>query len=293
MGKYPISLYVTKVLICLIVVLTCNFNFAAGLYIMLHGFIERLRQKKRTSAYPRVEPVLPERFRGLPLISEAACQFKNCPNGCATACPTGAIQADAYGMQLDLGLCTFCAACADICPHHAITFTRQYRLASTSREALIIKPTTQTIITENIPLVTPLGYKLRSMFSRSLKLREVSAAGCNACEADCNVLGNILFDLQRFGIDFVASPRHADALAVTGPLPKNMHLAIKKCYAATPEPKLVIAVGTCAISGGLFRNLSGHGKGVSELIKPDLYIPGCPPHPYTILDALLRLLGRI
>jgi Ni,Fe-hydrogenase III small subunit/formate hydrogenlyase subunit 6/NADH:ubiquinone oxidoreductase subunit I len=264
---------------------------------MLAGFIERLRQKKRTSAYPGVEPVLPERFRGLPLISEAACQFKNCLNSCATvcatACPTGAIQANAFGMQLDLGLCTFCAACAAACPHQSIAFTRQYRLASSSREALIVKPTTQSDETENIPPVTPLGYKLRSMFSRSLKLREVSAAGCNACEADCNVLGNILFDLQRFGIDFVASPRHADALAVTGPLPKNMHLALKKCHAATPEPKLVIAVGACAISGGLFRNLSGQGQGVPALIKPDLYIPGCPPHPYTILDALLRLLGRI
>jgi Ni,Fe-hydrogenase III small subunit/Pyruvate/2-oxoacid:ferredoxin oxidoreductase delta subunit len=263
---------------------------------MLHGLIERLRQKKRTSAYPEQPPLLPERFRGLPLIAEAACLTGNCGRNCASACPTGAIQTHDSGLSLDLGLCVFCASCASACPHAAISFSKEYRLAGTSREALVIRTGRQPGPAENtgnIPLLTPLERKLRSMFKRSLKLREISAAGCNACEADCNVLGNILFDAQRFGIDFVASPRHADALLITGPLPKNMRLAVQKCHAATPDPKIIIAAGTCAISGGLFRGLSGQGKGVPELLTPDLYIPGCPPHPFTILDGLLRLLGRI
>jgi Ni,Fe-hydrogenase III small subunit/Pyruvate/2-oxoacid:ferredoxin oxidoreductase delta subunit len=259
---------------------------------MLLGFLERLRQKKRTSPYPGVKPVLPERFRVLPLISDEACCHSSCTKPCVSSCPTGAMQVNAEGARLDMGLCTFCAACAKACPHSAIAFTRQHQLAATSRGSLIINAGNSNN-TDKFPLVTPLENKLRSMFGRSLKLREVSAAGCNACEADCNVLGNILFDIQRFGIDFVASPRHADALLITGPLPNNMRLALQKCYDATPEPKLVIAVGACAISGGLFRNLSGQGRGVHELLQPDLFIPGCPPHPYTILDGLLRLLGRI
>jgi Ni,Fe-hydrogenase III small subunit len=195
---------------------------------------------------------------------------------------------------LDMGLCLFCGACAAACPQKAITFSGDHRLAATRREDLLVaaKPSGMKD-TMQPPPVTPLETKIRSLFSRSLRLREVSAAGCNACEADCNVLGTIVYDLPRFGIDFVASPRHADALVITGPAPDNMRLALEKCFQATPDPKLVIAVGTCAISGGLFRNLDGRGRGLAGIARPNLLIPGCPPHPYTILDGLLRLLGRI
>jgi Ni,Fe-hydrogenase III small subunit len=133
----------------------------------------------------------------------------------------------------------------------------------------------------------------RRLFGRSLKLRQVSAGGCNACEADTNVLGTVVFDLGRFGIQFVASPRHADGLLITGPVPKNMELALKKTYEAIGTPKLVIAVGVCAISGGVFAGNPEAGKGAAEVVPVDLYIPGCPPHPITILDGMLRLLGRI
>ncbi len=135
--------------------------------------------------------------------------------------------------------------------------------------------------------------KLRTLFGRSLKLRQVSAGGCNACEADSNVLGTVGWDLGRFGIAFVASPRHADGLLVTGPVTKNMALALKKTYDAVSDPKIVIAVGTCAISGGPY---VGHGEvndGVASVVPVDLYVPGCPPNPLTILDGLLRLIGRI
>lgn len=262
---------------------------------MLNGIIERIRQKKRTVAYPKTAPALPERFRGRPAIAADLCgqvpgNAAVCAGRCAAVCPTKAIEITKHGPRLDLGRCIFCGTCAAGCPSGAMTFLRDHRLAATRREDLLVLP---GLGSGPAPAVTPLQGRLRSMFGRSLKLRQVSAAGCNACEADCNVLGTIVFDLARFGIDFVASPRHADALLITGPVPDNMRLALAKCYAATPAPKLVVAVGACAISGGLFRELSGHGRGVPEEFKPDLYIPGCPPHPYTILDGLLRLLGRI
>jgi Ni,Fe-hydrogenase III small subunit len=142
-------------------------------------------------------------------------------------------------------------------------------------------------------LAAALDAKLLKLFGRSLRLRQVSAGGCNACEADTNVLGTIGWDLGRFGIQFVASPRHADGLLITGPLTRNMELALKKTFDAVPQPKLVIAVGACAIAGGPFAGQAQVRDGVSSVVAVDLFIPGCPPHPLTILDGLLRLLGRL
>jgi Ni,Fe-hydrogenase III small subunit len=142
-------------------------------------------------------------------------------------------------------------------------------------------------------LAHALDEKTRRLFGRSFKLRQVSAGGCNACEADVNVLNTVVFDLGRFGIQFVASPRHADGLLITGPVTENMRLALKKTYDAVPAPKIVIAVGACAISGGPFIDHREVHNGADAVVPVDLYIPGCPPHPVTILDGLLRLLGRI
>jgi Ni,Fe-hydrogenase III small subunit len=167
-----------------------------------------------------------------------------------------------------------------------IRFTKEHRLAASARQNLIVgaNPLQQAQTVDK---------KIKRLFGRSLKLRQVSAGGCNACEADTNVLGTLAWDLGRFGVQFVASRRHADGLLVTGPVSANMQLALKKTYDAVPDPKIVIAVGACAISGGAYRDHDQVKNGAEAVVPVDLYIPGCPPHPLTILDGILRFLGRV
>ena len=167
-----------------------------------------------------------------------------------------------------------------------IRFTTEHRLAASPRDALMLGE-------KEFQLAKALDEKSRKLFGRSLKLRQVSAGGCNGCEADVNVLNTVVFDLGRFGIQFVASPRHADGLLITGPVTQNMESALRQTYEAVPSPKLVIAVGACAISGGPYLGHAEQRNGADGVMPVDLYIPGCPPHPITILDGLLRLLGRM
>jgi Ni,Fe-hydrogenase III small subunit/Pyruvate/2-oxoacid:ferredoxin oxidoreductase delta subunit len=245
----------------------------------------RLRQKYRTIAYPDgPPPSLPDRFRGRPRIDAS-----KCPDGCAAcadACPTRAIDLR-DGPGIDLGRCLFCTDCVNACPEGALQYGRDHRLAVRTREDLISRSDRE------LELAGALQGRLRSLFGRSLKLRQVSAGGCNACELDVNVLNTVAWDLSRFGIQFVASPRHADGLLVTGAISENMRLALRKTWDAVPEPKIVIAVGACAISGGPYLDHAEVANGVEGLLPIDLYVPGCPPHPLTILDGLLRLVGRL
>jgi Ni,Fe-hydrogenase III small subunit/NAD-dependent dihydropyrimidine dehydrogenase PreA subunit len=250
---------------------------------MFDVVLERLRQGHRTSRFPRELPVLPDRFRGRPVLDAARCA-SDCRQ-CADACPTDAIRHNGTP-AIDLGRCLFCTACVEACPTGAIRYSQDYRLATRQREDLVVQ-------SETLKLAAALEEKTRRLFRRSLKLRQVSAGGCNACESDVNVLNTLVFDLGRFGIQFVASPRHADGLLITGPVTENMKLALVKTYAAVPAPKIVIAVGACAIAGGPYIDHREVHNGAAAVVPVDLFVPGCPPHPFTILDGLLRLLGRI
>lgn len=246
---------------------------------------ERLKQGYRTAAYPDAPaPPRPERFRGLPVLDQT-----KCPEGCGQcvdACPTGALTPIGDRLRLDMGRCLFCTDCIDACPEGAVRYSDDYRMAARTREDLVIDG-------RSSELARALEKKLLRIFGRSLKLRQVSAGGCNACEADVNVLNTVVFDLSRFGIQFVASPRHADGLLITGPVTENMREALLKTYEAVPAPKLVIAVGACAISGGPYIDHPEAHNGADAVVPVDLYVPGCPPSPWTILDGLLRLLGRV
>ncbi len=199
---------------------------------------------------------------------------------CADLCPQDAI--DALAKTIDLGLCTFCGHCEVVDNGSFVSFSQNFELGTAGR---------QDLITDGSPLpvlAKKAKQHFKKLFGRSLQLRQVSAAGCNSCEADTNVLNTPFFDLSRFGIDFVASPRHADGIHVTGPISRNMKQALIDTYEAVPSPKIVIASGSCSISGGPFHGSSEVVGELNSLIPVDLYIPGCPPHPLTTLHALLK-----
>lgn len=224
---------------------------------MLNFLRARLAQGVATMPLPADDIEFPERFRGRPVI-----------------------RPDASGRAaLDLGACLFS-------PEEAASYTHDFRLASRTREGLAAHA-------DGIAPPSPLDAPMRKLLGRSLRLRSVVAGSCNGCEAELVAANNVIFDLARFGVQFVASPRHADGIIITGTVNAHMHDALERTYAAVPDPRIVIAVGACAASGGPFRASDTAGNGVPRTIPVDLWIAGCPPHPLTILDGLLRLLGRI
>lgn len=250
---------------------------------MLQILKTRLRQGHRTTKFPLELPQLPESYRGRPEIDASKCP-EDC-RACVEACPSQALSADG-ALKLDLGKCLFCTECVEACPEGAVRHTQDYRLATSRRADLVLTDGA-------LNLARRMADDLHRILGRALRLREVCAGSCNACDLDTNVLNTVGWDLSRFGIQFVASPRHADGLVVTGAISRNMHAALLGTYEAIPKPRVVIAVGACAISGGPFRGSPDVLNGVEDILPIDLYIPGCPPHPLTILDGLLRLIGRL
>ncbi len=252
---------------------------------MFNWIKTRLQQGIRTSRFPRDGADFPERFRGRPTRDPARCG--DACRQCAGRAPSAFLRAEPRGpVEVDLGACLFSPEEASACAEGAISYSRDYRMAASIRDALVTPD-------GEVELARALEERSRKLFRRSLRLRSVVAGSCNGCEAELVALGNVVFDLARFGIQFVASPRHADGIVVTGAVNTNMRGALEKTYEAVPSPKLVIAVGACALSGGPFRGSPEVTNGVGNLLPVDLWVPGCPPHPLTVLDGLLRLLGRI
>ena len=240
-----------------------------------------VRKSQGSQFIPDLTAAIPGGFRGKPLISEAPCA-SSCA-ACQAACPSQAIAL--APVQIDLGRCVLCGDCESVCPSEKIGFTSDAKLASTSREGLTLSAAQPDIDPVRV------SQALRKRFGRSLKLRSVSAGGCNGCEMEINAWGNVNFDLGRYGIDLVASPRHADGLVLSGPITRNMASALQTCWDAMPEPKLVIAVGACAISGGVFADCEAVDRKFVETFKPTLYVPGCPTHPLTFINGIMALLG--
>jgi Ni,Fe-hydrogenase III small subunit/ferredoxin len=230
---------------------------------------------------PDLRTATPKGFRGLPVLRGEPCP-EAC-RACLDVCPTAAITL--APLRLDLGRCIFCGECALACPPARIEFTPEHRMASDSTGGLVVQEGLSWL-----PAVA-VSRAIAGLFGRSLKLRSVSTGGCNGCELELNALGNVNFDLGRYGIEFVASPRHADALVLSGPLTANLREALDLAWEAMPAPKFVIAVGACAISGGPYAESSVLAREFLGRSVPVLFVPGCPPHPLTIINGILDLLG--
>ena len=265
-----------------------------------------------TTKYPRGPAQISERFRGRPSFNFE--KWKDA-RPAAEVCPTGAIsvsdEGDSRQVTVDYGLCVFCGLCAEASADQAVRITQEFELASANRHNLVLTAeyslnagrTHRELLavhrgSGNVEAdIERLGQKARKkiqkLLSRSLAIREVDAGSCNGCELEIVALNNPVYDLERFGIQFVASPRHADMLVVTGPVTRNMELALLKTYRAMPEPRLVVAVGACGISGGIFgKNYASLG-GVDNVVPVDVYIPGCPPRPQALLHGILLAVGRL
>jgi len=265
-----------------------------------------------TTSYPSAPAQVSESFRGRP-----AFDFEHWRNArpAAEVCPTEAISVQDAGesrsVTVDLGRCVFCGLCAEQGADRAVTVTQECELATrdrlhlvttveyglnadgTHRELRAVRSGFSKRDTDLDRVGQNLNSAIQKLLGRSLSIRQVDAGSCNGCELEIVALNNPIYDIERFGIHFVASPRHADMLLVTGPVTRNMELALLKTYRATPEPKVVVAVGACGISGGIFGVNYASLGGVDMVVPVDVYIPGCPPRPQALLHGILLAIGRL
>ena len=237
-----------------------------------------------TQYIPDLERVeLTEEFRGRPELTETG--DRGDLERAARRCPAGALSAAPFA--LDLGRCMFCGECARMAPRN-IRFTNDYRIGSPTREGLVLRPgDTRVAVPEEA--VRP---EVRRFFGRALQLREVCAGGDASVEMELGATGNVNFDFGRFGVGFTASPRHADGVVVSGPVTRNMAEALEICYDAVPDPRILVACGTEACSGGLYAESRAVDRTFFDRHTPDLWLPGVPTHPMTFIDGMMTLLGR-
>ncbi|MCE8422745.1 MAG: NADH-quinone oxidoreductase subunit NuoB [Candidatus Methanoperedens sp.] len=237
---------------------------------MLDILIKTFKTGTVTTKYPDKPGIPPIGFRGKPEFLADRCTY--CGK-CVSSCPSNVIRQKEEGSKKTLAVsycgCIFCGRCEEVCSYGAIKLTQEYELASKTKE------------------------KIKNIFGRSLHIREVDAGSCNGCEVEVNALSNPVYDIERLGLHIVASPRHADMLLVTGPVSRNMELALLKTYNAAPEPKLVAAMGSCACNGGIFGNTYASGGGVDKFIPVDVYIPGCPPRPQAVIFGIMVAIDKL
>lgn len=279
---------------------------------MLKIIQKTLRTGIVTTTYPDEPVQISERFRGRPSFDFE--RWKDA-RAAGEACPTGAISlcdhADSRTVTVDYGLCVFCGLCAEASSDQAVRITQDFELATpdrrnlvftadyalypdgTHRELRAVHSGSSNVQTDAESVGRKALEKIQKLLKRSLAIREVDAGSCNGCELEIVALNNPIYDLERFGIQFVASPRHADMLLATGPVTRNMELALLKTYRAMPEPKVVVAVGACGISGGIFGENYASLGGVDKVLPVDVYIPGCPPRPQALLHGILLAVGRL
>jgi len=265
-----------------------------------------------TKAYPAELAHISEHFRGRPQFD-----FEKWTDArpAAEVCPTGAISLrdsnDSREVTVDYGLCVFCGLCAEASSDKAVRITQEFELATKSRRNLVltaeytlnadhthrqlgtVRRGSGNVETDAKIVGQKARETIHKVLRRSLAIREVDAGSCNGCEVEIVALNNPIHDIERFGIQFVASPRHADMLLVTGPVTRNMELALLKTYRAMPEPKVVVAVGACGISGGIFGENYASLGGVDKVLPVDVYIPGCPPRPQALIHGILLAVGRL
>jgi Ni,Fe-hydrogenase III small subunit/formate hydrogenlyase subunit 6/NADH:ubiquinone oxidoreductase subunit I len=265
---------------------------------MLSALLRSLRTGVVTIRYPEAPARIPGRFRGAPRARPGAA-FDALP--LASTCPSGAVAGGPADPRqtIDLARCVFCGRCAerpDGSAGNAVTLGREVELAARCRQDLVAEVERaadgRIAARPPPPPAAATADDSRRALSGSLHLRHLDSGSCNACDWELTALLNPVYDVRRLGVDFVASPRHADGVIVTGPVTRNLELAVRRTWEATPEPRIVVAVGACACSGGIAGRGYASAGGVGEILPVDAFVPGCPPRPEAIIDGILLAVGR-